>query len=390
MHNAYLRIRGAAVQNPFRFGSVVTGADFADRRRELAGLRRELQDGQHIFLVSPRRFGKTSLIFALLEDLRRRGLLVAYIDVFRATTPLQLFELLASAALRAAESRPERLFRLATELLGRIRPQVSADPAGRPTLSFDSVSARKDRLALQEEVLGLPELLAARRRRRLVMVFDEFQEIQRFPGGGIEKALRSHFQTHRHVSYLFAGSKESTLRDMATRERSPFYKFGRLMSLGPIPIADFAPYLEERFGRGRLRVSGETLDAILAAADDVPYNVQRICHELWALRAGETNRIVEPDIGAAIARIVEQDASHFATVWDRLSLHQRQVLQAIAQGGGRNIFAAEFLASHRLGSHSSVQTSLRMLLKDQILFRANGEYRFADPFFREWIGTRRI
>jgi len=378
------------MENPFKFGSVVTGRDFADRRRELAELSRELRDGQHIFLVSPRRFGKTSLIFALLDDLRRRGLLVAYIDIFRATTPVQLFELLASAALRAAESKPERLFRLATELLGRIRPQVSTDAAGHPTLSFDSVPVSKNRLALQEEVAALPELLAAKRKRRLVMVFDEFQEIQRFPGGGIEKALRSHFQTHRHVSYLFAGSRESTLRDMATRERSPFYRFGRLMSLGPIPINEFAPYLEERFRRGRLRLSRETLDVILAAGEDVPYNVQRICHELWALRAGETDRIVEQDIGAVIARIVEQDGSHFSTVWDRLSLHQRQVLQAIARSGGRNVFASEFLLTHRLGSHSSVQTSLRQLLKEQVLFKTNGEHRFADPFFREWIGGRTV
>jgi hypothetical protein len=376
------------VQNPFKFGSVVTGSDFADRRRELAELSRELRDGQHIFLLSPRRFGKTSLIFAVLDNLQRRGLLAVYVDVFRATTPAQFFELLASAALQAAESKPERLFRLATELLGRIRPQVGAGPTGRPTLSFDLGSASKNRLALQEVVLELPERLAVKRKRRLLMVFDEFQEVQRFPGGGLEKALRSHFQTHRHVSYLFAGSKESTLRDMATRERSPFYKFGRIMSLGPIPIEEFAPYLEAHFRRGRLRVSRETLDAILAAADDVPYNVQRLCHELWALRVGEGDRIGEPDIAEAIARIIEQDASHFSAVWDRLSLHQRQVMQAIARSGGRRIFAAEFLASHRLGSHSSVQTSVRMLLKDQALFRANGEYRFADPFFREWVGMR--
>jgi uncharacterized protein len=377
------------VQNPFRFGPVVTGGDFADRRTELAELCRELRDGQHLFLLSPRRYGKTSLIFAALEALRRGGVLAAYVDAFRATSLLQLLELFAAAVLQAAESKPERLFRLATELLGRLQAQLGTDPTGAPTVSFGVGSASRDRLALQEQVLELPERLAVKRKVRVVVVFDEFQEIQRFPGGGAEKALRSHFQTHRRVSYLFAGSKETALRDMAARERSPFYKFGRLMSLGPIPPTEFAPYLAARFRSGRLKITREILEAVLAAADDVPYNVQRLCHELWALRAGAADRIVESDIGAAIARIVEQDAPHYSALWDRLALHQRQVLQAIAQGGGRNVFAANYLSAHRLGSHSSVQTSLRQLIKEQVLLRTAEEYRFTDPFLREWITTRR-
>jgi hypothetical protein len=376
------------MRNPFRFGPVVTGEDFADRSAELAELRRELRGGQHLFLLSPRRYGKTSLVFAALEALRRDGLLVAYVDVFRATTPLQLLELLAAAALRSAETKPERLFRLASELLGRLQVQVGADPTGAPTISFGVGTAARDRLALQEQVLELPERLAVKRGCHGVVVFDEFQEIQRYPGGEMEKALRSHFQTHRRVSYLFAGSRESALRDMASSERSPFYKFGRLMSLGPIPAAEFAPYLKARFRGGRLRVADEIIEAILAAADDIPYNVQRLCHELWAARAGAADRIVERDVGEAIGRIVAQDAPHYSALWDRLSLHQRQVLQAIAQGGGRSVFAASYLASHRLGSHSSMQTSLRLLVKEQVLVKASGEYRFADPFLREWIGMR--
>jgi len=376
------------MDNPFKFGSVVTGSDFADRRRELAELTRELSDGQHLFLLSPRRYGKTSLILTLLDRLRPRGILVAYLDTFRTTTPVQLLELMAQTVLRAAESQPEKLLRLAMDLLGRLRPQVGTDSTGRATLSLDIGSSPRSALALQEEVLALPERLAVKRKRRLVLAFDEFQEMQRFPGAGLEKAMRSHFQQHRRVSYLFAGSRQSALQDMATRERSPFYKFGRLMSLGPIPQEEFAPFLEERFRRGRLRVSAEVLDAVLAAADDVPYNVQRLCHQLWALCAGRVDRITEGDIGKAIAAIVDQEAPYFSTIWDQLSLHQRQVLQAIARGGGRNVFASEFLVAHRLGSHSSVQTSLRQLLKEQVALKVNGEHRIADPFFREWIGTR--
>lgn len=373
------------MQNPFRFGSVVTGSDFADRKQELAELARELTDGQNLFLLSPRRFGKTSLIFTLLDTLRSRGMMVAYLDVFRTSTSVQLHELTAQTLLRAAESKPEGLLRLAMELLGKLRPQVGTDSEGKPTLSFDVGTSPRSVLSLQEEVLSLPERLAQKRKKHLVLCFDEFQEIQRFPGGSLEKAMRSHFQQHRRVSYLFAGSKESALREMATRERSPFYKFGRMLSLGPIPQGEFLPFIESRFKRGRLSVTAEVLEAILAAADDVPYNVQRLCHQLWADRAGNAKRITEKDIGATLATIVAQDTAYFSTIWDGLSLHQRQVLQAITRTGGRNVFASDFLAAHRLGSHSSTQTSLRQLLKEQIVFKVDGEYRIADAFFREWI-----
>lgn len=114
----------------------------------------------------------------------------------------------------------------------------------------------------------------------------------------------------------------------------------------------------------------------------------RLCHELWALRAGRADRITEREIGEALANIVGQDSPHFGAAWDRLSLHRRQVLQAIARAGGRNVFSSSFLTTHRLGSHSSVQTSLRQLLKEQAVHKAEKEYRISDPFFREWIGTR--
>ena len=378
------------MQNPFKFGSVVTGQDFADRRRELAEITRELTDGQHLFLLSPRRYGKTSLILVALESLRARGTLVAYVDTFRTTTPVQFLELMAEAVLRAAESRPERLLRLAMDLLGHLRPQVGADVTGSPTLSLDIGTSPRSLLALQEGVLALAERLAVKRKRRLVLAFDEFQEILRFPGAGLEKAMRSHFQQHGHVSYVFAGSRQTALQDMATRGRSPFYKFGRVMSLGPITHEEFTPFLDARFKRGGLAVTPEVLDAILAAADDVPYNVQRLCHQLWSLRAGKATRLTERDIGEALSTVLQQDAPHFSAAWERLSLHQRQLVQAIAQGGGRHVFSRGFLTSHRLGSHSSVQTSLRLLLKEQVLFKTNGEYRIADPFFREWIGTRPV
>src|SRR3990172_5781232 len=127
LHNALEHNRRPPMQNPFKFGSVVTGEDFADRRRELAEITRELTDGQHLFLLSPRRYGKTSLILVALETLRDQGTLVAYVDTFRTTTPVQFLELMAQAVLRAAESRPERLLRLAMDLLGQLRPQVGAD-----------------------------------------------------------------------------------------------------------------------------------------------------------------------------------------------------------------------------------------------------------------------
>lgn len=106
------------------------------------------------------------------------------------------------------------------------------------------------------------------------------------------------------------------------------------------------------------------------------------------MRTEGREALTENDVGAALAMIIGQDAPHFSAACDRFSLHQRQVLQAIARSGGRNVFAKDFLAAHRLGASSSVQRSLAQLRKEQVLQKANGDYRFADPFFREWISAR--
>ena len=57
--------------NPFIYGELVGAGAFADREGERKRLTRDLAAGQKVFLISPRRYGKSSLIRDVLRGLAR-------------------------------------------------------------------------------------------------------------------------------------------------------------------------------------------------------------------------------------------------------------------------------------------------------------------------------
>lgn len=376
------------MDNPFTFGKIVQGEDFADRKDEIRELIKEVKERQGVFLISPRRYGKTSLILETLKRLRG-DFYVAYIDVYRTSTLSKFLELYANQVIKEAEGRFEKAGRLVREFFSAFLPQISVFPDGTWTFGFGygPYPESKDLLRLQEAVYELPEKIASKRGKKFVVAFDEFQEINSFDREQIEKTMRSHFQHHKNVGYIFAGSKESVLKDMTLQSEKAFYKFGRIMELKPIPRDEFRPFLLGRFTKGGLILEEGLMDAILDVAEDVPYNVQRICHELWDFCKGKGG-VERADLDKALELIIMQDEVHFTRSWDDLSLHQRMLLEAIATAGESNLFSRDFITQHQLRSHSSVQTSLRRLMNSQMVTKTDVGYKISDLFFRGWILKR--
>lgn len=373
--------------NPFPIGVPVTGAELADREAELETILKEVLAGSRLFLISPRRYGKTSLLLESRTRLRARKIPVAYVDLYQATSLAHFLDLFARAVLEATEGTVEKAIRIAGELLRGIRPTMTLNAQGQPEWTFGFSQQQPDLLKQRDQVLALPQSLTDRKKSRLAVFIDEFQEVRALDGLALEKALRAALQQQPRVSYVFAGSKESLMWEMVRSRRSPFFRSGPTLSLEPIPPEAFKKYLSGKFKHSGIPITADRLDEILAASDEIPFNVQYLCHALWIVKDGKVE-VSPEDIRRAIEYILDSEGEYYAALWDQLSLHQRRTVRGLARTGGDAPFTAAFLREYDLGPSASVARSLTQLVKREVLRKSEDGYRFADPFFRAWVLLR--
>ena len=379
--------------NPFVYGEVVTATAFTDRDEERARLARDLAEGQKVFLISPRRYGKSSLIRGVMKTLAAERILTVEVTVAASSSYVGFLEAYARA-LVSAETPARGLRRWTGELLKGLRPEMrfDAEPAGSPrfSLTFPAVRSARDTARLAAEVFALPARIAAARRQRMAVALDEFQTIASFDGGNVEHALRAAVQEQRSVGYVFAGSEPSLMERMLTPKR-PFYKAGPVVRLGKIDERLFAEFIETRFTRSGIRPQDNLGAAIVELAENVPYDVQRLAHETWDdVRAAGRKAAGLEDLHLTLARLLDQQHTVFEEAWQRLTLAQRAVLRAIVLEDGRELLSAGVRQRHRLAAASSVQSALAALVREDIVMKDQGRYFVNDSLYREWLARRTL
>ena len=372
------------MRNPFVYGEAVTGQNFADRTKELRELIRDLSNTECVFLISPRRYGKTSLILKTLEELKVMGFYTAYIDLYKVTSLQNFLEIYTREIVRAVESKTEKMFNFLKKTLPGLRPKIGLQPDGTATIGIEHIPKTEDVIKFLDQVYDLPQRLAEKKKKPFVVVFDEFQEVVNLNSDSIEKAMRASFQHHDKVGYLFAGSKRHILYDMVSNPDRAFYKMGRIMNLAKLPRAEFIDFLLQAFKKTGFSIEKETICKILDVVDDYPYNAQYLCHKLWD-DFSETKKITKEDVEPTLENLLSENTPMYISIWDGLSLHQRRLLYAIAAFGGNSLFSQDFISDYNLGNSSSVQTSVRLLMKRQILDKEKNTYFITDIFFKEWI-----
>ena len=383
----------AAPTNPFVYGEVVTASAFADRDEERARLTHDLAEGQKVFLISPRRYGKSSLIRDVMKGLAGRGVLTAEVTVAASSSYVGFLEAYARALL-SAETPASSLRRWAAELLKTVRPELRFDASqtGEPRVSvtFPAVRSARETARLAAEVFALPAKIAAARGRRMAIALDEFQTIAAFDGTTVEHALRAAVQEQRAVGYVFSGSEPSLMERMLTPKR-PFYKAGPVVRLGKIDERTFADWIDRRFGASGIRPDEGLGEAIVDLAENVPYDVQRLAHETWddVRVAGRKTAGLE-DLHLTLGRLLSEQHTMFEESWQRLTLAQRAVLRAIVLENGREILSAGVRARHRLPGASSVQSALAALVRQDIVMKDQGRYLVNDSLYREWMARQTL
>jgi len=373
--------------NPFTFGALALDRSFADREAEIRELVGDMQNGQDVLVYAPRRYGKSSLVLRAAQRAIRKGILVGYCDLMRTPTKERfasalaktIYSDLATAAGQAIE-RATRLFRGL-----RITPTMEVDPVD-GSLRFVFHGGRQ-RAAVDdtiEALLALPGRIAAERKRRVVLVFDEFQEIvtldRQYPN-----LMRAVFQRQPEVAHVYLGSKRHVLERIFDDESEPFWRSAKRLEIGPIARGEFARFVRRRFEETEKGVDDEALTGLLDATRGHPYATQELAYFLWELvPTGHFARIA--DVETALAQALRSEHNHFAKLWDDAPHAQRLVLLALAEEPTGSLYAADYGERHDLPAKPALQRAIGALVGKEVVARDEERaYRIVEPFFADWL-----
>jgi hypothetical protein len=375
------------MENPFVYGKVVRGKCFADREAEIAELRNDIASSQNVIVFSPRRYGKTSLILEVLDRVKAEGLLTCYIDLFKVTSQETFIAAYAREVARLQGGRIQTMLKKIRDLLPRLVPKVVMKGEKVDLEVEFEFDPRADKGPLFDDLFEAVATMSLQTGKKAVVVFDEFQEITGWDvKGQIERQMRTHFQMHESVSYIFMGSKRHLMQELFRNKNRPFYRFGKHFPLGKIPKDEFAEFIQRHFEETGYQTDLDAIREILHVADDHPYYTQLLCHILWD-RKRQEKVIAKEDIYLAVQEVFMREAHAFHDIWDMLPLKSRQLLMALAKEDSPQVrpFSSAFLQKHNLGSASSVQRAITRLLEEEVLEKTNGGYQFTDVFFKRWL-----
>jgi len=369
--------------NPFTYGGVVEGKDFANREKEIKELETYLTQGQNVLLTAPRKYGKTSLIINTLNRLRRKDALCAYINLSKVTSLHRLLGLYLKEVALEAEENKEKALVLFKSLLPKTHAQMEIDFDDLMDPGLKNVDQNGIRKAAKE-VFELPQKVAQKKDKAFVMAFSEFQEIEELDGERILRTFKSCVKRNNKVSYFFSRINTDDLSELKKLKKD--FHIDRVLELEKISRSQLASYLTDKFTKTGYSLEKGVMDKVLSEANNYPYNAQFLCHELWELKRDE-KEILHQDVDTTLSEIIKRHSPFYVSTWDSLTARQRNVLRAIARLGGEQVFSQEFARAGGVGSLSTLQTSIQLLKKKQILTRSDKRYEFTDVFFKKWIST---
>jgi uncharacterized protein len=374
-------------RNPFTFGDLALDDAFTDREDEVQELSSDMRNGQNVLVYAPRRYGKSSLILRAAQEALRQKALVGYCDLMKTPTKERLAAALAKTIYADIASPIGQAFERAAELFRglRVLPTMEVDPAdGALRFSFQTGRRRSDIDETIERLLELFGELAAERKRPVVIIFDEFQEIvsldPKFPN-----LMRAVFQTQPEVSHVYLGSKRQILERIFNDKNEPFWRSAKQLEIGMIQPSKFEPFIRDRFLASGKAISDSALERLLEISGGHPYGTQELAYFVWELvpAGGEAS---VADLQDALTRVIRSEHNHFAQLWDEAPHPQRLLMLALADEPTDSIYSAGYHERHELPANPTLQTAMRGLINKEIAGRgADGDYRVIEPFMSEWL-----
>ena len=372
------------METPFIFGKIATEKNFTDREKETADLVRNFTSLINTIIISPRRWGKSSLVnkaakLAMNQDSRLR---ICHIDLFNVRDEEHFYSLLAQKVISATSTKWEEAVASAKSMFSHLVPKISigSDPTNEVSIDFDWETVKQN----PDEVLDFAEKIAQKKGLKIVICVDEFQNISEFTDADyLQKKLRSHWQRHQSVAYCLYGSKRHMMMEVFTNSSKPFYKFGNLMFLDKIDTHCLVEFFQRRFADTNKRINDDAANLIVQLVENHPYYAQQLAQQSW-LRTKDVCRV--EIVREAHAALVEQLSLLFVTITETLTTQQLNYLKALI-AKEKAITSTDVMHRYKISSTTSIARSKAALIKNDILDNKAGEISFQDPIYAYWLKT---
>ena len=379
------------MHNPFQYGAELKPSQIVNRRQELRDVQRAILDHGRLFLLGPRRFGKTAILRAAAAAAERHGAVVIRLDAEAYPGVDGLVRAIVTESARKLKSDVAKTGEKILRFFSRLRPSLSYDPGDNSwSGSLDAVkNTEANQTGLLIDAIDGLASLAADVKKPTALMIDEFQKVVEQGGESTEAQLRAAMQRNTDVGFVFAGSKTTLLNDMTLNPARPFYRLGIRHFLGPLPRDEFSDFITNGFTKGRYRVDPTAVQGILDYAEDVPYNVQALASVAWELIVDEDGEALTLKlVQRALKLLVERDGPFYLTVWNGLTTVQQRVLTAAVREGGTALTSAAVTQKYGV-SASTMSKALKFLENRGILrredLRNSTRVRLEDPFFAAWL-----
>lgn len=368
--------------SPVIYGTTVSIHSFTNRENEVNKLRSNLLNGINTMLISPRRWGKSSLVEKVIHDISGHEAKVktVIIDLFAVGSEEEFLELFAREVIKASSSKFQEWLSAGQEFFKQLVPRLSVgiDPQADFSLSFDWNELKQH----SAEILDLPEIIAKKRDLRFVICLDEFQNLMAFKDfPAFEKKLRSVWQRQQAVTYCLYGSKRHMMTEIFNSPSKRFYRFGDIMLLDKIKSDKWIPFIVNGFKETGRGIAPEHAALISLLMKDHPWYVQQLAHYTWNLTDREASKA---HISKALEELINANTPFYQQETESLSVTQLNLLKAISQDEAK-LTSSIIMQAYRLGTPRNVSKNKTVLLNRDIIHEEKGKMEFLDPAFERWF-----
>ncbi|PKP01045.1 MAG: ATP-binding protein [Bacteroidetes bacterium HGW-Bacteroidetes-6] len=368
--------------SPFVYGTTVSDTAFTDRESDSAKLYGNLIQGINTTIISPRRWGKSSLVEKVVKDINNNENTVytVVIDLFSVSGEEEFLELFAREVIKASSSKWQDWVQAGKEFFKRLIPRltVGIDPKVDFSIGFDWTELAKH----HDEILNLPEKIAAKYNVNFIICLDEFQNLSAFMGyDNFEKKMRSIWQRQKNVTYCLYGSKRHMMASIFNNPSKPFYRFGDIMLLQKIETDKWIVFIVDGFKNSGKSISAENARIIASTMKDHPWYVQQLSHYTWQL----TDKIAgKAEISKALNELINANTPLYQKEVDTISTTQLNLLKAVIKGETQFTGAA-VMQKYKLGTPNNVLKNKKILMENDVIHEIDKHYWMLDPAFELWL-----